>query len=142
MSSNPSTETYEITIEISEADIDQLNHVNNTVYLRWVQEAAVAHWYSSATKEEAEKYIWVVVRHEIDYKYPARLGDKIIVRTRVGTHNKNIFDRHTDIFRSENMKLLAQAVTKWCPFDSKSMRPLRAGEEVIKRWSVSGPNVF
>lgn len=137
MLDNPAAEKYELKIEVHETDIDQLNHVNNTVYVRWVQEAAVAHWYASATKEEAEKYIWVVTRHEIDYKYPARLGDKILARTWVGACNKNIFDRHTEIYRKSDMKLLAAALTKWCPFDRKSMRPIRVGEDVIKRWSAS-----
>ena len=62
---------FEITLPVQPADIDGQNHVNNTVYLRWVQEVATAHWESLAPATAREAIGWVVVRHEIDYKTPA-----------------------------------------------------------------------
>ena len=70
-------EKYELPIEILPEHIDQLGHVNNVVYLRWVQDAAIAHWSAAAPENEQEKLLWVVTRHEIDYKRPALPGDKI-----------------------------------------------------------------
>lgn len=136
MTPDPSTEIFELAIKIKPEDIDRLNHVNNTVYVRWVQDAAVAHWYHAATEEEAKKYVWVVMRHEIDYKYPAKAGDKIIAKTRVGTSTALAFERLTDIYRASDNKLLASARTLWCPVDPNSLRPVRVSEETRKRFSV------
>ena len=50
-----------------EADIDELGHVNNAVWVRWIQDIAVAHWQAVAPAEHRDSYVWVVTRHEIDY---------------------------------------------------------------------------
>lgn len=136
MTPDPSTEIFELRRNVRPEDIDRLNHVNNTVYVRWVQDAAVAHWYHAATEEEAEKYLWVVIRHEIDYKYPAKSGDEIIAKTRVGTSTALAFERLTDIYRASDNKLLASARTLWCPVDPKSLRPVRVSDETRKRFST------
>ena len=137
MNDNSASERYDITLTVTPQDIDQLGHVNNIVYLRWVQEAATAHWNFAATQVQKETVAWVVVRHEIDYKFSARLGDSIIARTWVGTTVKNYFERHTEILRSSDMKVLAQARTLWCPIDIKTGRPTRVGDDIRERFSVS-----
>ncbi|PYJ27937.1 MAG: hypothetical protein DME90_09100 [Verrucomicrobia bacterium] len=63
-----SSTTFEMTVSVLPDDIDEQNHVNNTVYLRWVQEVATAHWRAIASVEAQETIGWVVLRHEIDYK--------------------------------------------------------------------------
>ena len=138
MPSSSSTQRYEIQIQIQPADIDQLGHVNNVVYLRWVQDVAVAHWDAAATPEQQAGIFWVVVRHEIDYKRSARKGDVIIARTWVGEATEQTFERFTDILRARDRKLLAHARTLWHPIDSKSGRPIRVGPDVRERFSV-GP---
>ncbi len=45
------------------ADIDELGHVNNAVYLCWVQDVATAHWRDTARPEDIARYVWVVTRH-------------------------------------------------------------------------------
>ncbi|MBE2279119.1 MAG: acyl-CoA thioesterase [Ignavibacteriaceae bacterium] len=130
-----SHEKFDLKITVSENDIDILNHVNNVTYLKWVQDAAVAHWNSAATKAQKESIVWVVVRHEIDYKLQAVLGDELIVRTWVGVSAKNRFERLTDIIRAHDGKLLASARTFWYPVDKLTHRPVRAGEDIISMWS-------
>ena len=49
-------------------DIDVQGHVNNVAFVRWIQDIAVAHWFSIANEAIRTKYTWVVLRHEIDYK--------------------------------------------------------------------------
>src|SRR2546430_5186556 len=80
MSSAP----FEMIVPVLPGDIDEQNHVNNTVYLRWVQDVATAHWKSRASAEAQRAVGWIVLRHEIDYKIPAGLGDEIVLRTRGG----------------------------------------------------------
>ena len=145
-------QAFELPITVREADIDELGHVNNVVYLRWVQEAATAHWRVLTSEEERSRLLWVVIRHEIDYKRPAMLGDAIVARTWVGEADGLAFERRTEIVRvqpphlpnstanvghpSVAEKLLARARTLWCPVDAKTMRPVEPGEEVRARFST------
>ena len=136
MTFDPSTERYEYAISVLPQDIDQFDHVNNVVYLRWVQDASTAHWNAAATNAQKEAIGWVVVRHEIDYMNSARLGDQIIARTWVGTADKNIFERHTELLRLRDMKVLARVRSLWCPVNRHSGKPVRVGADIRARFSV------
>ena len=125
-----------MTVPVQSADIDGQNHVNNTVYLRWVQDVAIAHWESLASAEAQTAIGWVVVRHEIDYKQPANLGDEIVLRTWVGEASRLKFERWTEIRRKDSNQLLAQARTLWVPIDSKTGKPTRVSAEVRARFSL------
>jgi acyl-CoA thioester hydrolase len=138
MTFDPSTERFEQAITILPQDIDLFDHVNNVVYLRWVQEVSTSHWHSAATDAQKESVGWVVVRHEIDYLNSARLGDEIVARTWVGTAEKNIFERHVEILRVRDQKVIARARSLWCPIDLRSRRATRVGAEIYERFSVSG----
>jgi acyl-CoA thioester hydrolase len=127
---------FELALDVLPEDIDQLRHVNNVVYLRWVQDAAVAHWTAAAPAQAQEDLFWVVVRHEIDYKRPARLGDGIIARTWVGALHQRDFERHTEILRAADRALLARARTLWCPMDLRTGRPTHVSDEVRAAFSV------
>jgi len=129
---------FELRIDIQPADIDELGHVNNVVYLRWVQDVAVAHWRAQAPAADQAKVAWVVVRHEIDYKRAAVLSDGIIARTRVGAASRLTFERHTELFRAADGKLLARARTLWCPIDATSGKPTEVSAEVRAGFSVDG----
>ena len=133
---NSEVEHFELRITIDPNDIDQLGHVNNVVYLRWVQDAAVAHWRALASAEDQKKLLWVVVRHEIDYKKPAFPGDEIIARTWVGTASRLTFERHTELLRASDRSILARARTVWCPIDAKTGKPTNVSAEVRGLFSV------
>jgi len=102
---------FEITVPVLSEDIDGQNHVNNTVYLRWVQEVATAHWQAITSNEGQEGIGWVVLRHGIDYKAPACLGDEILLRTWVGKATRLTFERFTEISRRSDGQLLSKART-------------------------------
>lgn len=128
---------FEMAVTVQPDDIDGQNHVNNTVYLRWVQNVATAHWESLASVEAVAAIGWVVVRHEIDYKMPANLGDEIILRTWVGQASRLKFERFTEIRRADNDRLLAKARTLWVPIDSRTGKPVRVPPDVRAGFSVS-----
>ena len=136
----PSPQAFELPMPINVADIDVHGHVNNVVYLRWVQDAAVAHWRALATQEQQENVTWVVVRHEIDYKRPARPEDSIVAATWVGTATNATFERFTEILRLKDRKVLAAARTLWCPIDIKTGKPARVGQDIRERFSIQKNN--
>jgi len=127
---------HEMAALATSSDIDELGHVNNLVYLRWVQDAAVSHWRALATEGEAATIAWVVLRHEIDYVHAALPGDRITLRTWVGTATKATFERHTEILRAGDQRVLARARTLWCPVDPKTGRLKRIDADLRARVSV------
>jgi len=129
-------QSYQTTAVVVPADLDEQNHVNNMVYLRWVQEIAIAHWRVLASAEAQEAIRWVVLRHEIDYKTPAFLGDEIQLLTWVGTATRLTFERFTEIKRRRDGALIARARTLWCPVGSKTGKPTRVPPDVRAQFSI------
>ena len=116
-------------LSVASSDIDAMGHVNNVVYVRWIQEVAAAHWNHQASATLQSKYAWVVLRHEIDYKNPAFLDDVVTGLTWVGDYNGARFDRFVKI--SANGKVVTEAKTTWCLLDAKTHRPIRIPDEII-----------
>lgn len=131
-------DVFELPREIGTADIDDLGHVNNVVYLRWIQDVAIAHWTSAATAAQQGEVAWVAVRHEIDYKHPALPGDGIVARTWVGTADAHRFERLTEIVRAADRKVLARARTLWCPINRSTGRLTRVSDAIRAVFST-GP---
>ena len=111
--------------------IDELGHVNNAVWVQWIQEVALAHWYSVADPAHQDDYIWVVVRHEIDYLRAVVEGETVTGRTWVGEAAKGArFDREME-FVGDDGKVRVRARTTWAIIDKKAGRPIRVPPEVM-----------
>jgi acyl-CoA thioester hydrolase len=111
--------------------IDELGHVNNAVWVQWIQEVATAHWYHAAPPAYRDAFIWVVVRHEIDYLRPAHEGDEVTARTWVAEAPRGArFDRFMEFVGSDG-KLLVRARTGWAMLDRRSGRPQRITAEIV-----------
>jgi acyl-CoA thioester hydrolase len=131
-----SATSFEMSLSVNPEDIDGQNHVNNTVYLRWVQDVATAHWQAIASSEAQQNIGWVVLRHEIDYKAPASLGDVVVLRTWVGKATRLTFERFTEILRSSDRQLLSKARTLWCPINAQTGRPVRVPPQLREQFSI------
>jgi acyl-CoA thioester hydrolase len=77
-----------------------------------------------------------VLRHEIDYKSPAALGDEIVLRTWVGKATRITFERFTEMWRASDSELLSQARTIWVPINPDTGKPTRVPSEVRARFST------
>lgn len=135
--SPPSPAPFEHALRVAAADLDERRHVNNVVYLRWVQDVAIAHWRALASPAAQAEVAWVALRHEIDYLSPAVLGDELVARTWVGRAEGLSFERFTEIRRAGDGRVLARARTLWCPVDARSGRPRRVSAEVRAHFSTS-----
>jgi acyl-CoA thioester hydrolase len=122
---------YQMIIQVEKDDIDNLQHVNNVVYLRYVQDVAQAHWDRIASDEMKKKYSWVVLRHEIDYRNPAVLGDELIARTWVSSCEGVRSVRNVKLYLHPSKKLVAETKTTWCLLDAQTMKPKRIEEDII-----------
>ncbi len=120
---------FSITVTALPADIDELGHVNNTVYLRWVQDVATAHWLGMARHGDVDRYIWVVSRHEIDYLRATLAGETLTLTTWVGTPRGARFDRHVEISGADG-RLRVRATTIWALIDKLTGKAIRVPAEL------------
>ena len=131
MNDSSKPKAYRHAIKVQESDIDELGHVNNVVYLRWVQEVAAAHWEHVATDAMKKQYVWVVLRHEIDYLMPAFSGDEIMGYTWIGSHKGAKVERLVSLYKAGSKKPIAEAKTSWCLLDAESKRPRRIDAPMV-----------
>jgi len=122
---------FSLSITALPEHIDELRHVNNAVWVQWIQEVALAHWYGVADPAHQDAYIWVIVRHEIDYLRPVFEGETVTGRTWAGEAARGAkFERHME-FLGEDGKVRVRATTVWAIIEKASGRPLRVPPEVI-----------
>lgn len=113
---------------VAAADIDEQSHVNNVAFVRWIQDVAVAHWFSITNEAIRAKYTWVVLRHEIDYKKQAFENEAVTVKTWVGEPTRISWERFTEITRGDNLLVKARSV--WCLIDRQTSKPTRITAEL------------
>ena len=122
---------FEMALTAEPEHIDELGHVNNAVWVQWIQQVAVAHWEAAAEEAHKDAYFWVVVRHEIDYLRPAHEGERIIARTWIGDAPQGArSDRYME-FTGPDGKICVRAKTQWAIIDKALGRPIRVPREVI-----------
>lgn len=118
------------TIIAAPDDIDELGHVNNAVWVRWIQDVAVAHWAAVAPPEHRDAYVWVVTRHEIDYRGNVVAGETVTAETWVPEPPKGArFDRHMR-FTGADGRVKVEAVSTWAMIDRATGRLVRVRPEI------------
>ena len=123
-------ETYTHQRKVTEEDLDDLHHVNNVRYVQWIQDIAKEHWEVRASNELKNKFIWVVIRHEIDYKKQAFLEDDILIETYVGETTFVTSERFVNIKNAKTGEILVAAKSMWCLLNADSKRPTKITEEL------------
>jgi acyl-CoA thioester hydrolase len=130
--------TFELTFTARPEHIDELGHVNNVVWIQWIQQVAVAHWEAVARPEHKDSDFWVVVRHEVDYLRAAHEGDAITARTWVADAPQGArFDRFIE-FVGPGGKACVRSRTQWAIIDKALGRPIRVPPEVIAPFISQG----
>jgi acyl-CoA thioester hydrolase len=127
---------------VTAAEIDELGHAGNIHYVRWMQDAAVAH--SAALGWPLERFLdlgagWVVRSHQVTYLRQALQGERIEVRTWVANMKPATSLRKYEI-RGAGGGLLARAETDWAFIDYARQRPVRVPLEVAASFPVAGDN--
>jgi len=120
---------FQTNYSVEASHIDELNHVNNVVYLQWIQDIANLHWTQLKKGVDTDAYAWVVIRHEIDYAGQALLGDAIVAKTWVGKTGGIRSIRHVEFYK-EN-KLIVKAQTTFCLVNSKNFKPTRITDQLL-----------
>jgi acyl-CoA thioester hydrolase len=123
---------YQHAIRITADDIDFMGHVNNAVYLNWVQEAVISYWQKVAPAEAVAGHLWVALKHEITYRAPAFLDDAVLADVvATGVQGSRAFFT-TLIQRGDT--LLAEVKSSWCCIDTATRRPARIARDLAARF--------
>ncbi|MFW5633331.1 MAG: acyl-CoA thioesterase [Erythrobacter sp.] len=111
--------------------IDELGHVNNTVWVQWIQDLATAHWEAAARPEHVAAFFWVVIRHEIDYRGNIAEGEVAHGATWIGGEPKGAKSVRRVEFTDDAGKKIVSAATTWAMLDRESGRLARVRDEII-----------
>ena len=124
-------------IRILPEDIDFMGHVNNAVYLKWVQDAVISYWQNVAPAEAVAQHLWVALKHEITYRAPAFLDDNVLADVvATGVQGSRAFFT-TLIQRGDT--ILAEVKSSWCGVDTSTRRPARIARDLAARFLPDWP---
>ena len=128
------TEVFRLELMVGAEDIDVLGHASNIVFIRWIQDVALAH--SAAVGFDLDAYkrigaVFVVVRHEVDYVRPALRGDVVEARTWISTVTAAKCQSSTELARMSDGQLLAKGLTTWGFVELATGRPRRIDQELL-----------
>ncbi|HBV13299.1 MAG TPA: acyl-CoA thioesterase [Brevundimonas sp.] len=124
-------EVFTVPLDVRPEHIDENNHVNNVVYVGWLQDVGTAHWNARFDEETRARWAWLALRHEIDYMRaiePGAIG--VIARTWVGDPQGPRFNRYVRIEDAQG-RLCAQGLSEWCLVDARTLRPARIPAEML-----------
>ncbi|MGB5725305.1 MAG: acyl-CoA thioesterase [Parasphingorhabdus sp.] len=123
---------FSLAITAQPEDIDELGHVNNAVWVRWIQDLATAHWNAAAPHDAIDRYIWVVTRHEIDYRGNVGVGETVAARTWISEPPKGARFWRNSSFSDAGGKIVVAAKTNWALIDQAKGRAVRVPSELAE----------
>ena len=124
-------------VTIESADIDEMGHVNNATYLKWVQEAVVDYWRSVAPPEAVARHLWVALKHEITYLRPTFLQDVVVAEV-IAEKVEGARAMFTTVVR-RGEEVLSEIKSSWCCLDAVTKRPARLARDVVGRFISPSP---
>jgi acyl-CoA thioester hydrolase len=126
------SDVYHHPIGIIPADIDHMGHVNNSVYLKWVQEAVIRYWESLAPPEAVARHLWVALSHDIKYRRPAFLDDKVVADV-IADRIEGAKAFFTTVIKRGEV-VVAEVTSSWCCLDAVTRRPARLARDIASRF--------
>ena len=131
--------SHTLTFTAGPEHIDVMGHVNNAVWVQWMEAIAVAHWEAVASAAHQAAYVWVVSRHEIDYRGNIAEGESVTALTFIPDGPVGArFDRRVD-FTDARGKVIVSAKTTWALLDKATGRLLRVPADVAAPFMPDGP---
>ena len=124
--------TFHFPIGVRPDDIDHMGHVNNSVYLNWVQDAVVKFWETVAPADAVGRHLWVALQHQITYRRPAFLEDNVVANV-VAEGVAGARAMFTTVIK-RGEEVLAEVQSTWCCLDAATHRPARLARDIVARF--------
>lgn len=128
---------------VQESDLDGFRHVNNAVYLRWMDETIWDH--TNHVGLDAQTCLdlnrgMAAVRHEIDYLASAFLGDEVVVYVWISSNDGRLrCSRVLQIVRLGDRKTILRAKSDYVCTNMTTGRPTRMPEIFKDLYAVMIP---
>jgi acyl-CoA thioester hydrolase len=114
--------------------IDDNNHVNNLVYLRWAQGISGRHWRADAQPELLESCAWVVAHQEIFYLKESFVNDVLLIETWIEKVDGAKCYRHVTMKRIKDNVEISKAIITWFLLDKTTRRPKRIHDTLMNNF--------
>lgn len=111
--------------------IDVMGHVNNAVWVQWVQDMATDHWEAAARAQDQAAFVWLVIRHEIDYRGNIAVGESVTAETWIPDGARGAKSIRRVEFTDAAGKVIVSANTTWAMLDRETGRLMRVRPEVM-----------
>lgn len=131
------SQSFEYILDVAAEDIDAMGHVNNAVYVHWVQVAVLLHWNRFAPTDAVAARLWVALKHEIRYRQPAFLEDRLVVRLLLDRLRGALAFYRAKIDRDG--ETLAEVKSCWCCLDAVTRKPVRLARDIVARFLPPDP---
>lgn len=122
--------TFNKILTVVANDLDDLDHVNNVRYVQWIQDISKEHWLAKAPKVILDKFVWVVLNHNIHYRSAAKLNDRILIKTHLADTKGAVTTRIVEMYLAGTKELLVRSETEWCLLNAETLRPVRISDEI------------
>jgi acyl-CoA thioester hydrolase len=108
---------FEHELDVRFRDCDPLGHVNNAVYLSYLEAARFSWWRHTFGAAGFTTHGFIIARVEIDYRKPALPGDRLIVRLRVDAIGTSSFHLVYEIANTRTREVIAEARSVQVAYD-------------------------
>ncbi len=119
-------------IKVTQEHLDDLQHVNNLVYMGFLLDAATAHWSQTIPQSITDTIRWVVRKHEIEYLKQATEGDLLTIKTWVKDFDGVSSLRQYEILKNET--LIVKGQTLWVALDPVTFKPKRLDTQLLNTY--------
>ena len=131
-------EIYEHFIDVPLSAIDANGHVNNVEFVRWMQDAAIAHADAAGctAATTAIGATWMARSHHVEYHRAAFIGDRIKAFTWVSNFKRAFSLRKYKFIREIDGTILATGETNWVFVDVAAGRPKSIPTEIAAMFTL------
>ncbi len=138
MENHPANPIYTYQFTVPSAAVDQNGHVNNVMYVQWMQDIAVRHYdfIGGTAPMQAVGATWVVREHKIEYLLPAFAGEQIEAQTWVVNIRRVRSLRRYRFVRKPDGQLLVRGETDWVFVNVKTGQLGRIPKEVAQVFTL------
>lgn len=121
---------------VPQSAIDEYGHVNNVIYVQWMQDAGRRHPEAIPEFKQPENTGWFAREHRIEYLAPAFLGDEIEVRTWIAEWKRVRAQRRYEFIRKADDKILVKGETQWIFVELTTGRPIPIPAEMLALFPI------
>lgn len=127
---------FRTSVRVSFRDLDALGHVNNAVYLTYMESARLAYWMEVTSKTSLREMDIILARAEVDFRSPASYGENLVVGVRVATLGRSSFTMEFRIVETPSGRLVAEARKVLVYYDYTAGRSAALPADVRNRLEI------